>query len=96
MANIIGGAQAYRDSFDPIAYLSNYINVRQLEATTPIYDFKLRKANEAVQDFLLKGKNRPKEELFSKTTIHISAVYYRSGVFFKSWYNEPCCTLNAF
>ena len=59
MANIIGGAQAYRDNFDPIAYLSKYVNVRQLEATTPNYDFNLRKAQEAVQDFLLKGKNRP-------------------------------------
>ena len=79
MANLIGGVQAYRDSFDPIAYLSMYISVRQLEATTPAYGFKLKKAHEAVQDFLLKGKNRLQEESFSKTIKHV--VYQRSGVF---------------
>ena len=79
MANLIGGVQAYRDSFDPIAYLSMYRSVRQLEATTPDYDFKLRKAHEAVQDFLLKGNYRPQEEPFIKTIKHV--VYHRSGVF---------------
>ena len=57
MSDVIGGAQAYRDHFDPISYLDTYRSVATLAETACKYELRLRRAHETIQDFILNGES---------------------------------------